>query len=121
MSTVVAMNDLVMAMGKRIAQLRALVPDLTARKLDDYAGVARGYTSILENGGRKGPKGRLGGIGADVAVGYARALGTTTDFLLRGAGKPPGAAAVAAAVEGARLASEAATPKAASKKRRKAA
>jgi transcriptional regulator with XRE-family HTH domain len=76
--------------GTRLKYLRDL-SGLSARALDRLAKAPRGYTSLIETGER--PK-----IGADVAEGYAEALGASLDWLISGHGKPPSKETVRSAV-----------------------
>jgi transcriptional regulator with XRE-family HTH domain len=64
--------------GVRIRQLRE-TKGLTQKELAEHAGVSVGFLSELEHG-KRNPSGR-------VLLRIATALGTTTDFILRG-GEP---------------------------------
>jgi transcriptional regulator with XRE-family HTH domain len=86
-------------LGERLRRLRTGAAtdgaELSARELDRLAGIARGYTSMLESGERTNPA-------AWVVTNLADALGCTTDWLLRALGTEPTEEEVRAAVAAAR-------------------
>jgi len=86
-------------LGQRLMDARKLADDLSARELDRLAGVAEGYASMIEAGTRTN-------VAVRVAVGYARVLGLSIDYLVTGAGSPPSARAVKRSVAAAREAAE---------------
>jgi hypothetical protein len=64
---------------------------MSARALDQLAGVARGTTALLESQKRKH-------ITAETARLYIRALGCSLDWLVTGSGKAPTVEQVSSAV-----------------------
>ena len=79
--------------GVRIREARELA-GISARELDRLAGLSENHTSLLESVVRD--------VRAETAVAVARALGVSLDWLLVGAGRPPTARAVRAAIDAAR-------------------
>lgn len=76
------------------ARIRA---GLSARRLDDLAGLTPGYTSLIEAGKRAN-------IGARTADAIARVVGVSLDWLIRGDGNEPTDQQVRRAVEAAQRA-----------------
>lgn len=79
--------------GVRIREARELA-GISARELDRLAGLSENHTSLLESVVRD--------VRAETAVAVARTLGVSLDWLLVGAGRPPTARAVRAAIDAAR-------------------
>lgn len=73
----------------------ACVDGLSLRELGRLADIAETYPSLIVSGDREE-------IGSKAAMGLARVLGCTTDYLLIGDGKSPSPTRVRAAVERAR-------------------
>jgi transcriptional regulator with XRE-family HTH domain len=84
------------SLAKRLGDLYAHVEeDLSLRELGRLAGIAETYPSLIVSGEREE-------IGSKAATGLAEVLGSSTDWLLRGKGKPPTPTKVRRAVELAR-------------------
>lgn len=83
-----------MPLRLRAARLRA---GLSARGLDDLAGLTAGYTRLIEAGKR-------GNIGSRTADAIARVLGVSLDWLIRGDGQEPTDLEMARALDTARRA-----------------
>lgn len=73
-------------------QATRLRAGLSARRLDELAGLTPGYTSLIESGKRAN-------IGARTADLIARVIGVSLDWLIRGEGDEPTDIEVARAVE----------------------
>jgi transcriptional regulator with XRE-family HTH domain len=78
-------------LGDRLRQAREL-SGLSARALDRLAGLASAHSSHIERGVKKS-------ISVDTAIGLARVLGISLDWLLTGAGDEPSFRRVADAVD----------------------
>lgn len=78
------------SIGRRLRRLRGYT-GLSARGLDQLAGVARGTTALLENETRTT-------MSAETARLYIHTLGCSLDWLVKGSGKAPTVDQVSAAV-----------------------
>mgnify|MGYP000331820514 CR=1 FL=1 len=83
-----------MTHGERLRLLRGHVEGLTALELSQLAGLSHGYVALVESGERS--------LGHKSAIGLARALGVSIDWLLIGRGTEPRPKTVRDAVEAAR-------------------
>lgn len=86
------------ALAERL-QLAFSLADVTARELDRLAGETQGHFSLMVDRLRKRTD---SDIETETAESYARVLGVSLDWLIRGAGREPSKNRVRAAVEAAR-------------------
>jgi transcriptional regulator with XRE-family HTH domain len=90
-----------MTLADRLILCRGLVPDLSCRSLSALAGLSHSVVARLERGDGQRPE-------ADTIARLARALGTSSEWLLCGTGQRPTERAIRQAVARARAQREAA-------------
>lgn len=69
-------------LGERMKKARQMVDGFSTRELGRLAGTAESYPSLIESGLRPH-------VGSEALIGFARVLGVSLDWLMKGEGEEP--------------------------------